>query len=170
MRCITREKAQVWADGELSRKARKKIEAHLLHCPICQELAKVQEKEREQILEQLSKLKPEEIRLGELKGDGPRPIRFVQVPLGGRVWSSSIRIPIPIAAVLGLVFLGLCINFLGRGLRKDTESPGPPLSRGKTTVYLSTADSTQVFDLAVDLSRYVPISKPNALIFKESDK
>lgn len=170
MRCITRETVQTWADGEISGKARKKIEAHLLHCPICQELVKVREKERAQILGKLSKLNPEEIRLGEFRGDGNRMIHIVQVPLWRRMWSSSVRIPIPLATFFIIIFLGLCINSLGHWPRKDSGFQSSLLSGAKTTLFLSTADSTQAFDLAIDLTGYVPISKPNALFFKEAVK
>jgi hypothetical protein len=86
------------------------------------------------------------------------------------MWSASIRIPVPIAAVVGIIFLGLSINFLGLGLKKDSGYQSSLSSRAKTTLFLSTADSTQAIDLAIDLSGYVPISKPNALFFKEAVK
>jgi hypothetical protein len=141
-----------------------------LRCSVCQELIREHEKERTQILEKLSKLNPEEIHLGEFREEMNRPTRSVQVALRRRLWSASIRIPIPLAAVLSIIFLGLCINFLGRGLRKDSGFQSSRLSGAKTTLFLSTADSAQAFDLAIDLSGYVPISNPNALIFKEAAK
>ena len=115
MNCEFQEEVSAWFDGELPESDVARIRAHVAECASCGEMLRDFESLRESL----------------------RQIELTDVPRLP-LWQRRVRIPLPVAAVLAIVLVGLPFVTFRRGER--AAAPNPAVQRSNSSGVLAQYD------------------------------
>lgn len=166
MRCLSRSTIQALIDRELEGATIEAIESHLESCRNC----------REQVTSALDRVNRvrRELHLWSATGTVPS---FHEVPSSAdhiqhrphrlkKAWRSSVRVPVPIAVAVIVVFLvmGAAVWHQNGIVRDLTEAHQTP---SMTVVTVATENMACQQEIPLDLSKCRPIRNPEVFVFQE---
>lgn len=139
MRCLEREKARAFIDGELSKKAMQRIERHLKYCRICQNQLKTKKEHINFVQTEMKLLDPQIIPKKEYDFLQRKKITSKSTPILKRLILSPIRVPASVLALLGIVILVLSLMLFDKS-RMSSEPESIRLTESEIIALLKCAE------------------------------
>ncbi len=170
MRCLKREKIQIFIDNEFSSKERKKVEEHLSQCPTCRDILKTAKEEIELIDTKLESLNPSAI--PQLRKDEyiiPK-LSKKREPFLLRLIFSKVKVPIPALVFLGAVILALSAMLYSEYSRSVDLVTTQKKTSESNSLYFNYEDNMHSISVNFDLSKFRPIEKPEIFVISQEEK
>ncbi len=170
MKCPKTSKLQEFVDDELPENESLIISAHLDCCRKCRDTLETVGADASLVRERMTALNPAAIpALSAILAKGERS-RTVRTPAYPRIWHASVRMPVPILIVIGIVFAGLVFGLLAQGRRPARLESMAPSHLPSETIVVSSASSFRASGLDLDLAKFQPIDHPNIIFMQEESR
>jgi anti-sigma factor RsiW len=167
MKCPTKEKLLLFAEGRILENGRRFISAHLDGCPECQDMVRKFQVDSSLIRGKLKMLDPVTIPVRPFTPSKARQVRAWRRSAFPMLWRASVQVPATVLFVIGIVFIGLVSGLVAQGVRLARMESQPAARAQAETVLISAASSFQAYGLDIDLEDYQPIDHPNIIFLQE---